>query len=56
MADYRPDWDEDIRDTSHEIYQKHPANLTNDELSIVRELLDARRRLKKLDAFLGQFR
>lgn len=55
MVDYRPEWDEAEVALSRELFDKHMSSCTPGERKAVLEILAARTRLSKLDAFLRQF-
>lgn len=56
MADYRPDWDEEIVRYSRKWLKKHPADLSVDELHLIRALMAAEYRLARVDKFIGSLR
>jgi hypothetical protein len=56
MADYRPSWDDELYDYARNWLNKHPADLTPEEITLLQAFIAAERRLKKVDEFLGSLR
>lgn len=56
MADYRPDYDDELMRLSREFFEKHVGECTAGELRALMEIKNARRRLGKLNQFLAGLR
>lgn len=56
MADYRSDWDVEIREYSRKWLNKHPGDLTADEAVLLRAFIAAENRLRRVDEFIGSLR
>lgn len=56
MASYGSDWDEELVALSREFLEKHASKCTTGELRLLMELNEARKRLRRVDKFIGSLR